>query len=75
MRGRLALAGAQAYRVQLARDAAFQDVLTERVTPAPLVRFSMLPAGRYHLRVRAIDALGLEGYEARIFFTVRDLDV
>lgn len=70
-----ALAGALAYRVQLARDAGFQDVLTERVTPAPRARFSMLPAGRYHLRVRAIDALGLEGYEARIFFTVRDLDV
>lgn len=70
-----ALAGALAYRAQLARDAGFGQILTERIIAAPLLRFSMLPAGRYYLRMRAIDALGLEGLEARVAFTVRDIDI
>lgn len=70
-----AVAGAAAYRVQLASDAGFQQVLTESLSPAPRYRYSMLPAGRYHLRVRAVDVNGIEGLDSRISFTVRELDV
>lgn len=67
--------GAVAYRVQLALDAGFQRTLTERVVREPAFRFSRLPDGRYHVRVRAIDRHDLEGRETRISFTVRDLGV
>lgn len=70
-----AVAGAVAYRVQLATDAEFQQMLTESLNPVPRYRYSMLPAGRYHLRVRAVDVNGIEGLESRISFTVRDIDV
>lgn len=54
-------AGAQAYRVQLASDAGFLDVLREMRVATPRARFDDVPDGSYFVRVAAIDANGLEG--------------
>jgi len=58
------LAGAVRYRAQVAPDASFQTVLQESVTESAEVRFVGLPDGEYALRVRGIDAAGLEGIDA-----------
>jgi hypothetical protein len=58
-----ALAGAQRYRAQVSNDASFQSVLRETVGVQD-VRFADLPDGDYVLRVRGIDASGLEGRDA-----------
>jgi len=56
------LAGARAYRAQVATDAAFAEVLLDDVTAEPSVTWKdNLPDGNYVLRVRAIDPAGLEG--------------
>lgn len=70
-----AVPGAVAYYLQLARDPDFQQIVTERVLRTPSYRFSMLPEGRYHLRVRAVDAMSLEGLESRVAFGVRDIQL
>ncbi|HMV62472.1 MAG TPA: FecR domain-containing protein [Rhodocyclaceae bacterium] len=62
---------AVAYRAQLARDAAFTDVVTEAVSPAPPVRLENVPDGRLWVRVRAIDAAGLEGFDTQRALEVR----
>lgn len=56
------LAGAVAYRAQVATDAAFAEVLLDDVTKeAGITWQDNLPDGRYVLRVRGIDSAGLEG--------------
>ena len=63
-----AVAGAVRYRAQLARDEAFNDVVMDGVFDTSPARFAELPDGDYWLRVRAIDAAGLEGFDtARAF--------
>lgn len=65
------LAGAIAYRAQLARDEDFHDVVsTDRLNSAT-VRYPGLPDGDYVLHVRAIDEAGLEGYDSTTRFTLR----
>jgi len=57
-----AVPGAVAYRAQVARDAAFTEVLLDDVTASPALSWTDdLPDGPYVLRLRAIDAAGLEG--------------
>ena len=54
--------GASSYRAQVARDAAFGEVLLDDVTPQPSITWQDdLPDGNYFLRLRAIDSAGLEG--------------
>lgn len=56
------LAGAQAYRAQVARDAAFSEVVLDDVTNETAISWQdNLPDGRYVLRLRGIDSAGLEG--------------
>ncbi|MGA7178025.1 MAG: FecR domain-containing protein [Thiobacillaceae bacterium] len=56
------VAGASAYRAQVARDAAFSEVLLDDVTPQASITWQDdLPDGNYVLRIRAIDSAGLEG--------------
>ncbi len=56
------VAGAHAYRAQVARDAAFNEVLLDDVTADPGITWQDdLPDGNYVLRIRAIDSAGLEG--------------
>ena len=66
-----AVAGAVAYRGQVARDARFDSVLAELAVPAPPLRLAGLPDGNYVLRLRARDAQGLEGRTAELAFTLK----
>lgn len=59
-----AVAGARAYRIQLTRDADFRMVVGERVTETPGALFPELADGHYWVRVRSIDAQGLEGSDS-----------
>lgn len=53
---------ARAWRAQIAADAGFSQLLLEEVTDRPSVEWDhALPDGRYVLRLRAVDADGLEG--------------
>lgn len=56
--------GAVAYRTQLAPDAAFDTVVSDEVTVAARARVLDIADHRYVMRVRAIDADGLEGLPA-----------
>ncbi len=58
------LKGAVAYRAQIAPDDRFETLLFDGVAPSPAVRGPDLPDGDYVLRVRGIDAKGLEGRDA-----------
>jgi hypothetical protein len=58
------VAGAAAYRHQLARDPAFRALVADLVTPGPASELPDLPDGRYWLRVRAIDGAAIEGFDA-----------
>lgn len=63
--------GAVAWRARIAREAAFTHVVLDDVFTGQTAQWQQtLPDGEYHLRVRAIDALGLEGLEAVHRFTV-----
>jgi len=60
-----AVNGAQSYRVQVARDASFAEIVSDGLfakNEAKLPRD--IEDGRYAVRVRAIDALQLEGQDA-----------
>jgi len=59
-----AIEGAATYRGQVSRDSKFDMVVADLTSPTPELRFSNLPDGEYVLRVRAIDAQGLEGRDA-----------
>lgn len=59
------VAGATAYRVQVANDPDGQDVLAEVRSNEPHIKFASLRAGSYYVRMSAVDKHGLEGY-ARI---------
>jgi len=63
--------GAQAHRVRLAGDADFRRLLRDEIISGAEVRFTDLPDGQYYLRVRAIDALGLEGRDAQHEFRLK----
>jgi hypothetical protein len=49
------------YRLQVARDAAFSDVVVDTVTPTPASTFENPAPGTYYLRVKTIEADGFEG--------------
>lgn len=59
-----ALPGAVSYRAQLAADEAFYGVVADQIVSAPELKLAAPPDGDYWLRVRAIDAKGLEGVDA-----------
>jgi hypothetical protein len=56
-----ARSGDDAYDVQLARDAAFTQLVTERREDLPEMALPDLPAGTYYLRVRTIESDGFVG--------------
>ncbi len=64
-------ASTRAWRAQLSTDAEFQTVLRDDVFVQPGAQWNDdLPDGAYFLRVRGIDAHGLEGYDAQHAFTL-----
>jgi hypothetical protein len=56
--------GASRYRVQLAPDAEFHSYLVDAESTVPQVDLTAPADGKYWLRVRSIDDLGLEGLDA-----------
>jgi len=55
------VAGAAAYRLQIARDAGFLDQVGEADSVAPNFVLQSLPDGTYFVRISALDATGIEG--------------
>ncbi|WP_395703014.1 hypothetical protein [Aquabacterium sp.] len=51
----------QRYELQLARDAGFTDLVQQLASDKPEATLALPPPGRYHVRVRAIDADGYVG--------------
>lgn len=66
-----ALARAVKYRAQVGRDQDFYAVVAESVVDTPNLRFAGLDDGPYFLRVRGIDANGLEGRDTVRPFTLK----
>ena len=58
------LAKAVSYRLLIAGNASFSPLAAEHVTTKPEIQLAQLPAGRYYLQLRAIDANGLEGFSS-----------
>jgi len=65
------VAGAVAYRAQVATDAGFTRLVAEARSALPEVKVTGLPDGDYYLRARAIDSLGLEGSDAQRAFRLK----
>ncbi|MBU1237828.1 MAG: FecR domain-containing protein [Gammaproteobacteria bacterium] len=65
------LAGAQSYRFQVGADADLQVLLADTTASQPEAKFGGLPDGEYTLRVRGIDAKGLEGRDADFRFRLK----
>jgi len=59
-----AVAGARAYRVQVATDPDFHTIARDLQSPRPSVGIPAPPDGNYWLRARSIDQFGLEGPDA-----------
>lgn len=57
--------GAQRYRLEVSRSPNFDTIQSNEVLQAERGTVPELPDGRYFLRVRAIDEIGLEGLDAR----------
>lgn len=64
------LTGAAAYRAQIAQDQNFENLWTEFTTAKLPFRDGDIPDGDYWLRVRGIDAAGIEGRDAIMPFTL-----
>jgi hypothetical protein len=58
------VAGATAYRGQVATDSAFSNLLADDVFKSAEAKFANLDDGQYFFRARAIDKLALEGSDA-----------
>ncbi len=55
---------AASYRAQLAADAGFSALLVDESSTSPAFDLAAPPDGDYWLRVRGVDALGIEGNDA-----------
>ncbi|MFO7543135.1 MAG: FecR domain-containing protein [Thiobacillus sp.] len=64
------LSGAVGWLGQVAADATFEQILLENTSSTQHLSFADLPDGRYVLRLRAADALGLQGRDAEHAFEV-----
>jgi hypothetical protein len=66
--------GAVAWRVQIAEDAEFERIVLDDAFTEPAAEFNeALPDGEFHLRVRGVDAEGLEGLNLIHAFSFRSL--
>lgn len=55
--------GAKGYRLQLADEPGFETIRWQKLADNNSARLPDLPDGKFYLRLRAIDALGLEGLD------------
>jgi hypothetical protein len=58
------LAGAAAYRAELAQDPAFTQIVFDTKSASPAINLAAASNGNYFARVRGVDASGIEGYNA-----------
>lgn len=58
------------YKTQIAQDPAFTNVLIEHISPAAEVKLAAPEDGAYFLRIRGVDAQGLEGQTTQQPFIV-----
>lgn len=58
------VAGAVAYRIQVASDADFNTVVRDIQSTKPQADLSSLNDGQWHVRARGVDGIGLEGFNA-----------
>jgi FecR protein len=65
------LPGAVAYRAQVYAEGAAEQLLLDGRFATPQAKWADLPDGRYQLRVRAVDAQGLEGRHADASFVLK----
>lgn len=56
--------GSSSYRVQLSAQADFRTLVMDQAVKGSLVTGPDIPDGHYYLRARAVDAQGLEGFNA-----------
>ena len=63
--------GASGWRVQVGADERFDQLLADVRSATPELRIADLPDGRYPMRLRAVDANGLEGRDARALLTLK----
>lgn len=63
--------GAALYRIQIARDAGFLDIIDEGDSSTGIIALAPLPDGTYFSRVTAIDRIGLEGMPSTYGFQRR----
>lgn len=66
-----AVPAAGSYRAQVAMDKEFTNLVANAASTAPAATFANLPDGSLFLRVRGIDANGLEGKDATHPFVVK----
>lgn len=66
-----ATAGAQAYRAQVLQGPQKDQLMLDGRFAQPLAKWADLPDGSYTLRVRGVDAQGLEGRDAEQPFTLK----
>jgi hypothetical protein len=66
-----ALVDASRYRFQVGSDRGMSNVLAESMNTKPEAKFADLPDGDYVLRVRGVDARGLEGRDANFPFRLK----
>jgi hypothetical protein len=66
------LSGAAGYRAEIARDAAFGQIVLQSKTAQPQVDISHLPNGTYYARIRGFDAQGIEGFNALRIVDISD---
>jgi hypothetical protein len=64
------LAKVQAWHGEIVASAHPENVLLDKTSPNQNLSFADLPNGDYILRLRGVDALGLQGYDAVHKFTV-----
>ncbi len=65
-----ALEQGQGYRIQIAKTSMFQEILFDKRVDSSTIRGPDLPDGDYHIRVRGIDELQLEGLNAQLKFSI-----
>ena len=67
-----ALAGANAFRVQISSDEKFDKIVRDLKVINAAADLASLPNGNWFARVRGIDANGLEGFDAVKLIAVKD---
>lgn len=64
------LKGAESWSGQISPDDSFNAILLDKESKGPVLAFADLPDGKYFLRLRGVDGLGLHGLDSLHVFEV-----